>query len=84
MDRGLWKGQVASHSSQHDSSKLASRRCVDCPERRKCHVCEGRKYEQAFVAYQWGKAGNARCKGGACLDCEGLKRHLKCSRCGQQ
>eukprot|EP00959_Pyramimonas_sp_CCMP1952_P279701 5848145-Pyramimonas_sp.AAC.1 len=84
MDCGLWKGQVAFHSSRRRSAKLTSRRCVDCPERRKCHVCEDRKCEQAFAAYQWDKAGGARCKGGMCLYCEELKKHLKCSRCGRQ
>ncbi|CAK0820986.1 unnamed protein product, partial [Prorocentrum cordatum] len=80
----LWKGQDAFHASQHHSSRLTSRRCVDCPERRKCYVCEGRKYEEAFVGLQWDKAGNARCKGGMCRDCEDAKTHLKCSRCGQE
>ena len=36
----LWKGKDAFHASQHHSSKLTSRRCVDCPEKRKCYVCE--------------------------------------------
>ena len=62
---------------------MTTRRCVDCPERRQCYVCEDRKYEQAFAAYQWDKAGNARCKGGMCLECEELKKHLQCSRCGE-
>ncbi|CAK0900554.1 unnamed protein product, partial [Prorocentrum cordatum] len=84
MECFLWKGQDAFHASQHHGSKLASRRCVDCPERRKCHVCEERKYEDAFVDLQWEKAGNARCKGGMCLECEGPKKHLKCLRCGQE
>ncbi|CAK0825765.1 unnamed protein product [Prorocentrum cordatum] len=83
MECYLWKGQDAFHTSQHHSSKLTSRRCVDCPERRKCYVCEKRKYEDAFVDLQWEKAGNARCKGGMCRDCEEAKRHLKCSRCGE-
>ncbi|CAK0893135.1 unnamed protein product [Prorocentrum cordatum] len=84
MECGLWKCQEAFHASQHHPSKLTTRRCVDCPERRSCRVCEDRKYEQAFAAFQWDKAGNARCKGGMCLECEELKKHLTCSRCGQQ
>ncbi|CAK0792868.1 unnamed protein product, partial [Prorocentrum cordatum] len=84
MECGLWKCQEAFHASQHHPSKLTTRRCVDCPERRSCRVCEDRKYEQAFAALQWDKAGNARCKGGMCLECEELKKHLTCSRCGQQ
>eukprot|EP00959_Pyramimonas_sp_CCMP1952_P151938 3179060-Pyramimonas_sp.AAC.1 len=63
MEGGLWKDRGACHSSQRHSSKRTSRRRVDCPEMRKCNVCEGRKYEQAFVTYQWDKAGNARWKG---------------------
>eukprot|EP00959_Pyramimonas_sp_CCMP1952_P031549 661776-Pyramimonas_sp.AAC.1 len=60
MECYLWKGQDASHTSQHHCSKLTSRRCVGCPERRECYVCEVRKYEDAFVDLQWAKAGNAR------------------------
>ncbi|CAK0848862.1 unnamed protein product [Prorocentrum cordatum] len=60
--------------------------------RRVCKVClEGKKsigtpwqYADAFVDFQWEKAGNARCKGGMCLECEELKKHLQCSRCGEQ
>ena len=82
MECGLWKGQDAFHAPQHHASKRTSRRCVDCPERRKCVVCEVRKYEDAFTPYQWEKSGNSRCEGDMCLECEELKQHLKCSRCG--
>ena len=84
MERFLWKGRDAFHASQHRSSKLTSRRCVDCPERRNCRVCDVRKYEKGFAPYQWDLAGNSRCKGGMCLECDELKRKLKCSRCGQE
>ena len=83
MECFLWKGQDAFHASQHHSSKLTSRRCVDCPERRKCYVCEKRKYEEAFAEYQWERAGNLRCKGGMCAECDELKRKLECARCGE-
>ncbi|CAK0866693.1 unnamed protein product [Prorocentrum cordatum] len=82
MECGLWKCQEAFHASQHHQSKLTTRRCVDCPERRSCRVCEGRKYEEAFAPYQWDLAGNSRCRGGMCKECEELKKHLTCSRCG--
>ncbi|CAK0901015.1 unnamed protein product, partial [Prorocentrum cordatum] len=90
----LWKSQDAFHASQHHSSKLTSRRCVDCPERRKCYVCEGRKYEEAFVGLQWDKAARKDIK--TCVVCEKAQRqdcfsdwmwngvadlHRKCKRC---
>ena len=81
VECGLWKGPDASHASQRHASKLTSRRCVDCPERRKCRVYDIRKYETAFAQYQWELAGNSRCKGGMCLECEELKKHLTCGRC---
>eukprot|EP00959_Pyramimonas_sp_CCMP1952_P178926 3740522-Pyramimonas_sp.AAC.1 len=34
MECGLWKCQEAFHAAQHHPSKLTTRRCVDCPERR--------------------------------------------------
>ncbi|CAK0800914.1 unnamed protein product, partial [Prorocentrum cordatum] len=84
MECGLWKCQEAFHASQHHPSKLTTRRCVDCPERRSCRVCDGRKYEEAFAPYQWDLAGNSRCRGGMCKECEELKTHLTCSRCGME
>ncbi|CAK0868048.1 unnamed protein product [Prorocentrum cordatum] len=81
MDCGLWKCQEAFHASQHHPSKLTTRRCVDCPERRSCRVCEHRKYEEAFARYQWELAGNSRGRGGMCAECEELKKHLVCGRC---
>eukprot|EP00959_Pyramimonas_sp_CCMP1952_P237325 4960308-Pyramimonas_sp.AAC.1 len=60
MECFYWKGESAFHASQHHSSKLTSRRCVDCPERRMCYVCDERKYEAAFAEFQWDKAGNSR------------------------
>ncbi|CAK0853990.1 unnamed protein product [Prorocentrum cordatum] len=84
MECGLLKCQEAFHASQHHPSKLTTRRCVDCPERRSCRVCEGRKYEEAFAPYQWDLAGNSRCRGGMCKECEELKKHLTCSRCGME
>ncbi|CAK0877809.1 unnamed protein product [Prorocentrum cordatum] len=84
MECGLWKCQEAFHASQHHPSKLTTRRCVDCPERRSCRACDGRKYEEAFAPYQWDLAGNSRCRGGMCKECEELKTHLTCSRCGME
>ncbi|CAK0819674.1 unnamed protein product, partial [Prorocentrum cordatum] len=84
MECGLWKCQEAFHASQHHPSKLTTRRCVDCPERRSCRVCDGRKYEEAFAPYQWDLAGNSRCRGGMCKECEELKKHLTRSRCGME
>ncbi|CAK0880731.1 unnamed protein product [Prorocentrum cordatum] len=45
------------------------------------HLCDGvaldtsevRKYEEAFAHCQWEPAGNSRCKGGMCEECEELK-----------
>eukprot|EP00959_Pyramimonas_sp_CCMP1952_P144251 3019968-Pyramimonas_sp.AAC.1 len=54
------KGQGAFHASQHRSSKLTSRRCVDSPGRRQCFACEIRRYEGAFTPYLWERAGNYR------------------------
>ncbi|CAK0869607.1 unnamed protein product, partial [Prorocentrum cordatum] len=84
MECGIWKGQDAFHASQHHSSKLTSRRCVDCPERRKCVACEVRKYEGAFVQYQWEKSANLRCKGGMRVECDELKKRLRCFRCEEE
>ena len=47
-------------------------------------MCDVRKYEGEFAPYQWDLAGNSRCKGGMCLECQELEKHLTCSRCGQQ
>ena len=81
MECGLWKCLEAFHASQHHPSKLTTRRCVDCPERRSCRVCDVRMYEEAFAQYQWELAGNSRCRGGMCAECEELKKHLTCGRC---
>ena len=47
-------------------------------------MCDVRKYEGEFAPYQWELAGNSKCKGGMCIECGELKKHLECSRCGQQ
>ena len=82
MECRLWKSQAAFGSSQSHHTKLSVRRCLDCPERRKCRVCDCRKYENGFLDYQWDRAGNSRGTGGMCIDCQESKRQLKCSRCG--
>ena len=81
VERGLWKGQGAFHASQHRSSLLTARRCVDCHERRRRRACEVRKYEAAFAQFQWDLAGNSRCKGGTCTECEELKKRLTRGLC---
>ncbi|CAK0847356.1 unnamed protein product, partial [Prorocentrum cordatum] len=83
-DKKRWKCQEACRASQHHSSKLTTRRCVDCPERRSCREREVRTCEEAFAQCQCGRAGNSRRRGGMCIERDELRRKLKGSRCGQE